>query len=496
MSDILLINPPYTRYGQPVEIQADEPLGLLCLTAYLMEQGKTVEIFDAFQGKGNVIDEGQFYWSGLSREEIKNKIQEVRPSIVGITSMFTMHSKGAHDVAKIVKEVIPQALVVLGGSHPSALPDWVLQDTNVDVVVIGEGELTFMEVLEKYEIGEDISTIPGTAVRKNGCVITNPDRPFIENLDSLPLPARDRVDMNIYLHEPYRTQFAMRPPRLNIMTTRGCTGRCVFCSIHSIWRHRCRMFSAGRTVDEIEILVKKYGAREIAFLDDDLISSKSRMKEICKEIIRRKLNIKWCTPNGVAVWKLDEELLDLMRASGLYKITFGIDTASKETQKFIHKTHLNLDKAKKVIEYCNRIGMWTHASFIIGFPYETKADIETTIRYAVESDLDFAAFFIATPFPGTPLYEIYKTEGLFPDFGDGRAIKWEGSQQIVMTDTHHFKKEELQDYLREAHRRFYHSRVKKFLNPMRILRKIRGRYELRYFLRLMKMARGELSRVT
>jgi magnesium-protoporphyrin IX monomethyl ester (oxidative) cyclase len=220
------------------------------------------------------------------------------------------------------------------------------------------------------------------------------------------------------------------------------------------------------------------------------------MKEICKEIIRRKLNIKWCTPNGVAVWKLDEELLDLMNASGLYKITFGIDTASKETQKFIHKTHLNLDRAKKAIEYCNRIGMWTHASFIIGFPYETKADIETTIRYAVESDLDFAAFFIATPFPGTPLYEIYKTEGLFPDFGDGRAIKWEGSQQIVMTDTHHFKKEELQDYLREAHRRFYHSRVKKFLNPMRILRKIRGRYELRYFLRLMKMARGELSRVT
>lgn len=495
MSNILLINPPYTRYGQPVEIQADEPLGLLCLAAYLMEHGKTVEIFDAFQGKGNVLDEDQFYWSGLSREEIKKKVVEVMPAVVGITSMFTMHSKGAHDVAKIVKEVNPQTLVVFGGSHPSALPDWVLQDTNVDVVVIGEGEVTLMEIVEKYEKGQDLSTIAGTAIRKNGHVVINPERPFIEDLDSLPLPARDRVDMDIYLHEPYRTKFAMKPPRLNIMTTRGCTGRCVFCSIHSIWRHRCRMFSAGRTVDEIEILVKKYGAREIAFLDDDLISSKNRMKEICREIIRRKLNIKWCTPNGVAIWKLDEELLQLMKASGLYKITFGIDTASKTTQKFIHKTHLNLERAKDIIKYCNQIGMWTHASFIIGFPYETQEDIETTIRYAVESDLDFASFFIATPFPGTPLYEIYKTEGLLPNLGNGRAIKWEGSQQNVMVDTFHFKREELQVYLREAHRRFYRSRIRKFMNPVRIFRKIRGRYELGYFLRLLKMAKGELSRV-
>jgi len=496
MAKVLLINPPYTRYGQPVEIQADEPLGLMCLAAYLREQGKEVEIFDAFLGKENVLDEPPFYWSGLAREEIRKKLAEVKPSLVGITSMFTMHSKGAHDIAKMVKEMSPKALVVLGGSHPSALPEWVLQDENVDMVVIGEGEITLLEILEKYEKGDDIFSISGTAVRRNGKVVINPERPFIENLNSLPLPARDLLDMNAYLYEPYRTQFAMKPPRLNIMTTRGCTGRCVFCSIHTIWRHRCRMFSAQRTVDEIEILVKKYGAREIAFLDDDLVCSKNRMKEICREIIRRNLNIKWCTPNGVAIWKLDEELLDLMKASGLYKITFGIDTASKQTQKFIHKTHLDLDKAKKVVEYCNRIGMWTHASFIIGFPYETKEDIEDTINYAVESELDFAAFFIATPFPGTPLYEIYKEEGLFPDFGNGRAMKWEGSQQVVMTDTHHFKKEELQDYLRRAHQRFYHSRIKKFLNPLRIFRKIRGRYELRYFLKLLKIARGELNRVT
>ncbi len=496
MAKVLLINPPYTRYGKPVEIQADEPLGLMCLAAYLREKGEEVEVFDAFLGKGNILDESGFYWSGLTREEIKKKLIEVKPTIVGITSMFTMHSKGAHDVAKIVKEILPNTLVIIGGSHPSALPEWVLQDRNVDMVVISEGEVTLLEIVEKYDKGEDIFSIPGTAVRKNGQIKINSERPFIENLDSLPLPARDMVDMNIYLFEPYRTKFAMKPPRLNIMTTRGCSGRCIFCSIHSIWRHQCRMFSAKRTVDEIEILVKKYGAREVAFLDDDLISSKSRMKEICKEIIKRKLDIKWCTPNGVAIWKLDEELLDLMKASGLYKITFGIDTASKETQKFIRKTHINLDRAKKLIEYCNRIGMWTHASFIIGFPYETQKDIETTINYAVESDLDFAAFFIATPFPGTPLFEIYKAEGLFPDFGDSQAMKWEGSQQVVMADTKYFKRDELQEYLKEAHRRFYHSRIKKFLNPIRILRKIRGRYELKYFLKLLMIARSELNRVT
>jgi len=496
MAKVLLINPPYTRYKEPVEIQADEPLGLMCLAAYLREHRKEVEIFDAFQGRENVLDEGQFYWSGLRREEIREKILEAKPSLVGITSMFTMHSKGAHDVAKIVKGICRETLVILGGSHPSALPEWVLEDENIDMVVIGEGEVTLLEIMEKHEKGEDISMTPGTVVRQNGHIIRNEERPFVQNLDSLPLPARDMVDMNIYLNEPYRSLFAMKPPRLNIMTSRGCTGKCVFCSIHSIWRHRCRTRSAERVMEEIEMLVHKYGARELAFIDDNLTFSKTRMKKICSEIIRRKLDIKWCTPNGVAIWTLDEELLDLMKASGLYKITFGIDTASKRTQEFIHKTHLDLDKAKKIIKYCNKIGMWTHASFIIGFPYETREDIEATINYAVESELDFAAFFIATPFPGTPLYEICKSEGFFPDFGMGQAMKWEGSQQVVMTDTHYFKKDELQVYLKEAHKRFYQSRIKKFLNPTRVLRKVRDRYELKYFLKLLRIARGELGRVT
>ena len=496
MAQVLLINPPYTRYGQPVEIQADEPLGLMCLAAYLREHGKEVEIFDAFKGKGNRLDESQFYWSGLSRDEIKEKLSAVKPSVVGITSMFTMHSKGGHDVARIVKEVLPGTLVILGGSHASALPEWVLQDVNVDMVVIGEGEITLLEIVEKHERGQDICSISGTAVRKNGNIVKNPERPFVHNLDSLPFPARDMVDMNIFLHEPYRRRFAMKPPRLNIMTSRGCTGKCVFCSIHSIWRYQCRMMSSKKVVDEIEILVKHYGARELAFIDDNLTYSKNRMKEICREIIRRKFNIKWCTPNGVAIWTLDEELLDLMKKSGLYKITFGIETGSKRTQEFIRKSHIDLEKAKKIIEYCNKIGLWTHSSFIIGFPYETEKDIEETIDYAVESDLDFASFFIATPFPGTPLYEICKSEGLIPDMGESKAIKWEGCQQEVMTDTIHLKKEELEGYLREAHRRFYKSRIRKFLNLMRVLRKIGGRYELAYFLKLLMIARSELNRIT
>lgn len=492
----LLINPPYTRYGQPVEIQADEPLGLMCLAAYLRQHGKPVEIFDAFRGRENVPDEGDFYWSGLSRQEIQAKLLQERPSIVGITSMFTMHSKGIHDVAKLVKETLPEALVIVGGSHASALPAVVMEDSNIDIAVLGEGEVTLLEIIEHLERGEEIGSVRGTAIRRNGKTVINPDREFIEDLDTLPPPARDMVDMNLYLNEPYRALFAMKPPRANVATSRGCTGKCIFCSIHSIWRHSCRTASAAKVMEEIESLVKDYGVREISFIDDNLTFSRSRMKEICREIIRRKLNIKWCTPNGVAIWTLDEELLDLMRASGLYKITFGIDTASRRTQEFVHKTHLDLDKAKKVIAYCNRIGMWTHASFIIGFPYETKEDIETTINYAVDSELDFAAFFIATPFPGTPLYDLYKQEGLFPDFGVGEALKWEGCQQVVMTDTKHFTKEELQAYLKEAHGRFYGSRIKKFMNPLRVLRKTRDQYEMKYFLKLLKIAGQELRRVT
>ncbi len=494
---VLLINPPFTQHGKEVEIQADEPLGLMYLAAYLRQKKISVEIFDAFAGKKSIPIENNFYKSGLSDKQIKEKIKEYNPNIIGIATMFTMHSKGVHDLAATVKEVSKDIFIICGGSHASALPEVVLQDENIDIVAIGEGEETLCEIVNCIRNGKDYSSVSGTAVRSNGKIKINALRPHIKNLDILPAPARDMVDMNAYLSDKYRNDFSMSPPRANIITSRGCPYKCPFCAVHSIWRHTWRGVSAQKIADEIEFLVTHYHVKEIAFQDDNLTLNKKRMHQLCDEIIKRKLNIKWCTPNGVAIWTLDEELIRKMKKSGCYKLTFGIETGSLETQKFINKTQIDLEKSKDIIKFCNKIGMWTHSAFIIGFPYETLKDIQMTIDYAIESDLDFAAFFIATPFPGTELYDIYRKEGLLDlNLENPAAIKWTGSQQVPMCNSKEFKRGQLENFLKEAHGRFYSSRIKKFMNPMRLLRKLSGPAEVRYFLKLVKMYRSTIGSLT
>jgi magnesium-protoporphyrin IX monomethyl ester (oxidative) cyclase len=485
---VLLINPPFTSYDKPAEIWVAEPLGLMYLAAFLRERGVQVEIFDAFLGiKSKPLGRGLFK-SGLSEKEIRDKIIEFKPDIVGITSMFTMHSKGAHDVARITKEVSGNILVVFGGSHASAIPDIVLQDSNVDVVVIGEGEETLYEIVKKFSGYSDLRDILGIAIREHGCIKLNPLRPFIKNIDVLPFPSRDLVDMNIYFKDKYRNIFSMSPPRANVVTSRGCPFNCLFCSIHSIWRHDWRAFSAKKVCDEIELLTKKFSVREIAFQDDNLTLDKDRMHRICDEILKRRLKIKWCTPNGIAIWTLDKELLKKMKRSGCYRLAFGIETGSLKTQEFINKAQLNLEEMKDIIKYCNKIGIWTNATFIIGFPYETYEDIRKTVDYALDSDLDYAIFYIATPFPGTKLYDIYKNEGLLSlEFDNPKEIMWIGAQQNPMCDTKYFKREELAVCLKEANRKFYKSRTCKFMNPIRPLRKLAGMAEIKFLLKLVKM---------
>ena len=243
------------------------------------------------------------------------------------------------------------------------------------------------------------------------------------------------------------------------------------------------MRSAQNVADEIEHLKNEYRVREVAFFDDNLTVSKKRMIAICDEIVGRKLDIHWCTPNGIAIWTLDKEVLSKMRESGCYKLTFGIETASPNTQKFIRKEHIDLNKSKELIRYCNEIGIWTHSTFIIGFPYETEADIMKTIDYAVSCGVDMATFFIATPYPGTEMYDIYKKENLLPDVGESDALEWLGAVNKAMCDTKYLKLEQIEMFIALAQRKVYMDRAISFLNPLRVFPKIKGKDEIRYFVK-------------
>ncbi|MCL5985056.1 MAG: B12-binding domain-containing radical SAM protein [Actinobacteria bacterium] len=492
---ILLVFPTATIYkSDPTVPGANIPLGLAYIAGYLEENGYQVEILDALaSGIDNIVKDREKTRVGLSKEEIYAYISQRKPDIVGISSIFTAYARDAHDVARIVKKVNPNAFVVFGGAHASANPEMVLRDKNVDVIVVGEGEITFLELVKTLEEGGEVGRILGTVTRFGDKIRRNGQRPYIENLDMLPLPARHLFPMDIYIREA-KSPYLMRTPLAQMITSRGCPQNCIFCSIHSVWGHKWRARGAKGVVDEIEFLIREYGVREISFLDDSIATSKKRMEAICDEIIKRGLDIVWTVPNGIAHWTLDKALVKKMKKSGCYRLTFGIESGNVDTRRFIRKTH-DLSQATEIIRYSNKIGLWTICTFIIGFPFETVESINDTIKYAIKSDTDYALFYLSLPFPGTELYDIYKQEGLLDLDGilysqnptAKELAKLGASLAHGGCDTKYFTKEQLQDLLASAYRIFWSHRFKSFLNPMRALRKIRSLEGLLYVIKLMKI---------
>jgi len=468
----------------------EPPLGLAYPAGVLEREGYEVRILDAFAlGFTNVRRRGDFIRVGLDRGDIKREIENYKPDMVGISAAFTSTAPMAHESAKIVKEINFSTPVVFGGAHASANTKKVLVDRNVDVVVRGEGEVTFLEFVKEFEKGGDIYKVHGTWSRKDNSIIQNPPRPFITDLDTIPFPARHLLPMNIYLRKYlFGTDYSLRQPRTGMITSRGCPFNCIFCSIHTVWGRRdWRARSPTNVVDEIEFLMERYGVREIAFFDDNLTLNKKRMLNICREIVKRNLDIKWCTPNGVAIWTLDKELLDAMKRSGCWKLTFGIESGSLKTQRYIRKI-IDLKKAKDVISYCNRIGLWTHGLFIIGFPYETLDSIRATIKYAIDAHLNFANFYIATPYPGTDLYKDFSNEGLLQSEDLCQNPYW--SVLVAAYRTKFFTKDQLQNLLNEAYSRFIKSRMKK---PLKALMKIRSLDDLKFLVKILRIAPRTLT---
>lgn len=476
MAKILLLNPFLTVYpDDPAGI--NPALGLGYLAAYLESNDVEVKVLDiAAEGVDMRKKMGKKVRYGLPEIEIIKKIKAFSPQMVGITCQSTLHAKDALETAEIVKKADRNILVVMGGAHPSSNPREMLKDKNVDVVVRGEGEITLLEIVKSIEKKKGLRKIAGTFVREGGKIYENPARSYIKDLDMLPFPARHLLPMEIYFREmAENTSYAIRNRPMTVITSRGCPGNCIYCAVKTVWGRTWRGRSPENVVDEIEILMKEYKANEIHFIDDSISVDKKRLEGICDEIIKRKLDIKWTTPNGIAIWLLDEKLLAKMKKAGCYRLTFGLESGNFETlNNFIGK-HYDYDQAKKIIKYASKIGLWTIGTFIIGFPYEKRDSIEDTINFAIATDLDFAVFYIANPFPGTPMYELYLKNNLLPSNNAFEVVRG--------CDTKYFTHQELTKIQGEAFSRFLESRKK---NPLRFFAKIRSIEDLFYIFKLGK----------
>jgi len=481
---VLLIYPPLSlgSYERPIVVP---PLGLAYIGAVLERANHKVEILDtiALNWRISIKIKDRIHL-GQEWKDISNEIKRSKPDVVGISCPFSCQSENAHKVAELVKIYDADVPVIMGGAHPSTLPEMVLQDQNVNYVVIGEGETTMLNFLERWSNGASMKDIDGFAYKESGEIVTNPKNKFIEDIDSLPLPARHLLPMSEYFNaKAAHGPELMRSPFTSMITSRGCPFNCVFCSIHNIWGHKWRARSPENVLLEIEHLIDTYNIREVHFEDDNLTLDKRRMEKICDMILDRGLDVKWTTPNGVAIWTLDKKLLQKMKKSGCYKLCFGIESGDAETLKFIGKP-IDLTYARKVIQWANELGIWTHGFFVIGFPYESKISIDRTLKYAIESDLDFASFFIATPLPRTRLLEVVTKEGLIekdPDWADQDVFN-------ATLDTRFFTSKEINSLQKSLYVSFLRKRILNGLQPRKFavrLRKIRSIEDLLFLSRLL-----------
>ncbi|MBI5332222.1 MAG: cobalamin B12-binding domain-containing protein [Candidatus Aenigmarchaeota archaeon] len=494
---ILLIKPPLDLFDFEVA-SIVPPLGLAYIAGFLEKNDYNVKILDTVveDTEPKHIKDNLYHW-GLSYEKINEFILKEKPDVVGIGCLFSSQFRNSMVVAKHAKEA--GCIVVVGGTHASANPEELLKSGYIDYVVLGEGEETVLELMKSIENKEELRSnssksrigkyhnkytflnnkksisdsaickIDGLAYKYRGKIHVNQKTKYIKNIDTIPMPARHLLPMKKYLdlgsgHGPS----VMRTPCTSVITSRGCPFNCVFCSTHNVWGKTWRGRDAKKVVDEVEEIVKTYGVKEVHFDDDNISLDRERMEQICNEIIKRGLKIKWCTPNGIALWTLDEALLRLMKKSGCYKLSFGLESGDKETLKFIRKPLQNLGIVKEKVALVNSAGIWTQGFFIIGFPYESLSSVQNTVNFAVDVDLDFASFEIAAPLPGTDLYRIMRKENMVNE------IDWEDIRlRHVEMKTKHFTTKELVKLQKQVYLGFFKRRLFGYLNPIKTFKRLR-----------------------
>lgn len=399
---VLFLNPPFTDYGG-LEGHGGKalPLNLAYLAAYLREKRPDIEI--------KVLDcEGL----GLHYSDIDQKIQEIKPDLIGITAPTPAFAQ-VLEVCRIIKNISPEIITVVGGPHPTALPKETAAEKNIDFAVIYEGEITFTELVDAIDKNKPLNEIKGIIFKdKNGNICQTQKREPIQDLDALPFPARDLFPLEIYFPPP--TKRISDKKAGNMITSRGCCYQCTYCMASFMWQRKVRFRSIKNVVDEIEECLNKYGIGEFNFHDELFTINKQRTIEFCQEVKKRKLDIAW-----VCMCRVDfvgEEVLKEMKEAGCKKIMFGFESGDQGILDHMKK-NIKVEKAYEAVRLVKKAGIKTAGNFMFGNIGETEETIKKGIALAKKLNLDTVAFFVASPYPGTEFYEEAKKIGYFrPDF--------------------------------------------------------------------------------
>ena len=405
---ILLINPPIREWAKPNIF----PSGLGYIASVLLREGHQVEVLD--------INGYRF-----SKEEVEKKIKESDFDVVGIGGIVTVY-KYVKWLAGILKKYHPDKKIIVGGSVGSSIPKIMLEKNPVDIVCIGEGEETIIDLIKALENNEDLAKVKGIWYKDmSGRIYQTERRHPIKNLDNIPFPAWDLFPMEIYLKNPVGAPNRNKwidgspdentPLSMNLSATRGCPYQCIYC-YHDFMGQGYRHRSPENVISEIKILYERYKVLYYHFLDDLFVLNKDFVYKFCKLIkeFSREIGqeITWGCSGRVNL--VTEDLIATMVDSGCVLIGYGIESGSQRMLDLIKKK-VTVEQAKNAIRLTKKYLGWADCTFMIGYPGETMETIQETINFCKELDLVPEAIFFLTPYPGTELYQIALQQGKIKD---------------------------------------------------------------------------------
>lgn len=412
MMRILLIDPPYERL---IGFKSEWfPLGLGYIASFLRENGyDEVKIYHAEHAPDTEYKSIIKYAESFRRyreiidtdvhpawDEVRGIVGSFCPDVVGL-SVLSAKVPSALRIAKICKELNPQVKIVCGGYHPTIRAEEMLKSEYIDFVVRGEGEETFYELMEVLRTNnKNYSVIDGISFKERGVIIHNKRRAFIQNLDKIPLPARDRL-ISLETYTP--VQLSM------IMTSRGCPYNCGFCASHTMWHRTVRFRSVENVISEISELKNRYSVRNVTFMDDSFTINSNRVRELCLAMIKNNVDITWSCLTRVDV--INDEIISLMKKAGCTKVDLGIESGNERVLRLIGKK-ITLNQVREAVKILKRNKMYWSGFFMFGFPTETEEEVLDTLNFLQEIKPDWANMSIFTPYPGTTLYEMAKNKGM------------------------------------------------------------------------------------
>ncbi len=462
---IILINPVIKDKiwaGIPKNCSEDiflfPPLGLMYIQSYLDKfSHHETKIIDALA-------------DNISYDELKTKVEELTPDIVGIT-VLTHNIKSVSKTIKALKTINQKFHITIGGPHITAYPKESLMLKGVDSALSGYSEKSFKDLADAIEQNKDLKTVDGIILKDGENIYINEKKQNLP-LDDLPFPDRIKNDF-----KKYYTPATQTAKITTIISGRGCPQRCTFCNTYQKYESR----SAANIVDEMQHCAE-IGIEEIYFIDDTFNVTVERVADIANEILKRNLKIKWGFKGRCD--KINDEMLQLIKKAGCVKIHFGVETGSDYGLKELNKK-ITLDQIKQTFKLAKKHGIRTIAFFMIGCPHDkTRDDILNTINFSLKIKADYAVFAVFSPYPDTVSYKNAIEKGII------KKDLWKefltNPESEIMPDTcweEHFKKEELFDFLKLSHRKFY-------FRPFYVLKTM---FSTHSFFELKKMIDGGIS---